>query len=120
MVFLLFECSWCWPVRVGRQCVCLHILQATGALRACHGQALAERYTQLRAARDAAAAAEAASAARQRARQAAAAAPAARRAQQRAERPGADEAGAGTIGYVSLLRFRHGGARHAGARRGEG
>ena len=85
-------------------------LCATGALRACHGQALAERYSQLRAARDAAAATEAA-AARQRARQAAAAAPAARGAQQRAERPGADEAGAGTIGYVSLLRFRHGGAR---------
>ena len=79
---------------------------ATGALQVCHGhQALAERYAQLRAARDAAAAAEVAEVAevaeaRQWARQAPAAAPAARRAQQRAERPGANEAGAGTIGYM--------------------
>ena len=85
---------------------------AAGAMRACHGQALVERYVQQQADNHAAAAAQAVTA-RRRARQEAAAAPAAARRHQRPRRLLASEAGAGTIGYVSLLRFRHGSVRQA-------
>ena len=86
---------------------------ATGALRACHGQALAERHMERQRERDTAAAAAAALQERQRRQEIAAqaAARAAERGPQRPQRLTASESGAGTIGYVSLLRFRHGSTR---------